>query len=53
MAVLTRVRDRLNAIEVDRTRVSPRVKITGEFFSALAEGDANYGMFRFLEQRGR
>jgi predicted nucleotide-binding protein (sugar kinase/HSP70/actin superfamily) len=43
---------RLDAIEVDRTRPRPVVKIVGEFFSQLAEGDANYGMFHFLEREG-
>ncbi len=43
---------RLDAIEIDRTRPRPVVKIVGEFFSQLAEGDANYGMFRFLEHEG-
>jgi predicted nucleotide-binding protein (sugar kinase/HSP70/actin superfamily) len=52
LAVLGRVRERLDSIEVDRLRVKPVVKITGEFFSAIAEGDANYGMFRFLEREG-
>jgi predicted nucleotide-binding protein (sugar kinase/HSP70/actin superfamily) len=52
VAMLARVRERLDAVEVDRLRVKPAVKVTGEFFSAIAEGDANYGMFRFLEQEG-
>lgn len=50
--VLRRVRARLDDIEVDRTRSKPIVKITGEFFSALSVGDANYQMFRFLESEG-
>ena len=39
-------------IEVDRTRVKPLVKITGEFWAQTTEGDGNFRMFRFLEQEG-
>ncbi|MGA3209980.1 MAG: hypothetical protein ABSD20_01660 [Terriglobales bacterium] len=49
---LREVRDRLNAIEVDRTRVKPIVKITGEFWAQTTEGDGNFNMFRFLEKEG-
>jgi predicted nucleotide-binding protein (sugar kinase/HSP70/actin superfamily) len=52
LALLERVRRKLAAIEVDRTRPRPLVKITGEFFSAISESDANYRMFRFLEAEG-
>ncbi len=52
LALLDRIRERLDAIEVDRTRVKPVVKITGEFFSALTEGDTNYNLFAFLEHEG-
>jgi predicted nucleotide-binding protein (sugar kinase/HSP70/actin superfamily) len=47
---LREVRDRLNAIEVDRTRVKPIVKITGEFWAQTTEGDGNFNMFRFIEK---
>ena len=43
---------RLNAIEIDRTRVKPIVKITGEFWAQTTEGDGNFNMFRFLEREG-
>jgi predicted nucleotide-binding protein (sugar kinase/HSP70/actin superfamily) len=52
LALLDRLRERLDSIEVDRTRVKPVVKITGEFFSALTEGDTNYNLFAFLEEEG-
>ena len=52
LALLDRLRERLDGIEVDRTRVKPVVKITGEFFSALTEGDTNYNLFAFLENEG-
>lgn len=44
--------DRLDSIEVDRTRVKPVVKITGEFWAQTTEGDGNFRMFEFLEQEG-
>ncbi len=39
-------------IQVDRTRIKPLVKITGEFWAQTTEGDGNFRMFRFLEQEG-
>jgi predicted nucleotide-binding protein (sugar kinase/HSP70/actin superfamily) len=39
-------------VQVDRTRVAPVVKITGEFWAQLTEGDGNFNMFRFLEGEG-
>jgi predicted nucleotide-binding protein (sugar kinase/HSP70/actin superfamily) len=45
-------RDKFNSIEVDRTRVKPVVKITGEFWAQLTEGDGNFHMFDFLEREG-
>jgi predicted nucleotide-binding protein (sugar kinase/HSP70/actin superfamily) len=49
---LRAARDKIAAIPVDRTRPKPVVKITGEFFSAISESDANYNMFSFLENEG-
>jgi predicted nucleotide-binding protein (sugar kinase/HSP70/actin superfamily) len=45
-------RRRLDQVEVDHTRVKPVVKIVGEFWAQLTEGDGNFNMFRFLEQEG-
>jgi predicted nucleotide-binding protein (sugar kinase/HSP70/actin superfamily) len=45
-------REKLNSIEVDRTRVKPVVKITGEFWAQITEGDGNFHMFEFLEREG-
>ena len=42
----------MNAIEVDRTKVKPVVKITGEFWAQITEGDGNFNMFDFLEREG-
>ncbi len=49
---LEQIRDRFNSIEVDRLRVKPIVKITGEFWAQTTEGDGNFNMFRFLEREG-
>jgi len=45
-------RDRINKIEVDRTKVKPIVKITGEFWAQTTEGDGNFHIFQFLEREG-
>ena len=42
----------LARIEVDRTRLRPIVKITGEFWAQTTEGDGNFRMFDFLESEG-
>jgi predicted nucleotide-binding protein (sugar kinase/HSP70/actin superfamily) len=46
------VRDRFNTIEIDRLRVKPIVKVTGEFWAQTTEGDGNFNMFRFMEREG-
>jgi len=46
------VGDALAAIEVDRTRLRPVVKVTGEFWAQTTEGDGNFRMFEFLEREG-
>ncbi len=50
--IMRACRDRLAAIEVDRLRVKPVVKITGEFWAQSTEGDGNFRMFEFLEREG-
>jgi predicted nucleotide-binding protein (sugar kinase/HSP70/actin superfamily) len=49
---LAGVADNLRTVRVDRTRVKPLVKITGEFWAQTTEGDGNYRMFSFLEREG-
>src|SRR5689334_2833143 len=44
--------DSINNIEMDRFRVKPIVKITGEFWAQTTEGDGNFHMFDFLEREG-
>ena len=51
--VLRQCRERIGQVEVDRLRVKPMVKITGEFWAQLTEGDGNFNMFAFLEARRR
>lgn len=46
------VGERMAKIKVDRLRVKPIVKVTGEFFAQTTEGDGNFNMFRFLEGEG-
>ena len=49
---MRQARERLDEVEVDHTRVKPVVKIVGEFWAQLTEGDGNFNMFRFLEAEG-
>jgi predicted nucleotide-binding protein (sugar kinase/HSP70/actin superfamily) len=46
------VRRRFDEVEVDRLRVKPKVKITGEFYLQTVEGDPNYNIHRWLETEG-
>jgi predicted nucleotide-binding protein (sugar kinase/HSP70/actin superfamily) len=46
------IRARFDAIEVDRLRVKPVVKITGEFYLQTVEGAPNYNIHRWLESEG-
>jgi predicted nucleotide-binding protein (sugar kinase/HSP70/actin superfamily) len=52
LGALAAARESMNAIEVDRTKVKPVVKITGEFWAQTTEGDGNFHMFEFLEREG-
>jgi predicted nucleotide-binding protein (sugar kinase/HSP70/actin superfamily) len=49
---LAEVKSRFDAIEVDRLRVKPLVKITGEFYLQTVEGEPNYNIHRWLESEG-
>jgi predicted nucleotide-binding protein (sugar kinase/HSP70/actin superfamily) len=49
---LARCREILGEVEIDRLRVKPTVKIIGEFWAQLTEGDGNFNMFAFLESEG-
>lgn len=47
-----KAREKFNSIKVDRTRMKPIVKVTGEFWAQTTEGDGNFNMFPFLEKEG-
>jgi predicted nucleotide-binding protein (sugar kinase/HSP70/actin superfamily) len=49
---LAAVRQEMATIEVDRLKVKPVVKIIGEFWAQITEGDGNFHMFEFLEREG-
>jgi predicted nucleotide-binding protein (sugar kinase/HSP70/actin superfamily) len=51
-SLMNACRSRFAEVEVDRSRVLPLVKITGEFWAQTTEGDGNFRMFEFLEQEG-
>jgi hypothetical protein len=42
-------RTEFDAVEIDRFRVRPIVKLTGEFWAQTTDGDGNFQMVRFLE----
>ena len=50
--IMKRIRTNFASIEVDRLRVKPVVKITGEFYLQTVEGDPNYNIHRWLEAEG-
>jgi predicted nucleotide-binding protein (sugar kinase/HSP70/actin superfamily) len=49
---LQEVHRKFEQIEVDRLRVKPIVKITGEFYLQTVEADPNYNIHRWLEAEG-
>ncbi|RMH06183.1 MAG: hypothetical protein D6699_02545, partial [Aquificota bacterium] len=49
---LREVKSLWDEVEVDRLRVKPKVKITGEFWLQTHEGDGNYNIKRWLEKEG-
>lgn len=49
---MRRVRRHFDAVELDRLRVKPIVKITGEFYLQTVEGEPNHHMHRWLEREG-
>jgi predicted nucleotide-binding protein (sugar kinase/HSP70/actin superfamily) len=49
---MRKVHAKFATIEVDRLRVKPTVKITGEFYLQTVEGDPNYNIHRWLETEG-
>jgi len=49
---LREVHRKFASIDVDRLRVKPTVKITGEFYLQTVEGDPNYNIHRWLESEG-
>ena len=51
-AALEKCKSMFDEVEVDRLRVKPIVKITGEFWAQTTEGDGNFNMFKFLEREG-
>ena len=49
---LIEIQAKFNEVKVDRTRVKPICKVTGEFWAQTTEGDGNFNMFPFLEREG-
>jgi predicted nucleotide-binding protein (sugar kinase/HSP70/actin superfamily) len=49
---IKQIRNKFNEIKIDRTKVKPICKVTGEFWAQTTEGDGNFNMFPFLEREG-
>lgn len=49
---LRRCQRLISAMEVDRFQVKPMVRVIGEFWAQMTEGDGNFRMFEFLEEEG-
>ncbi len=49
---LARARREFKAVQVDLTRVRPKVAIIGEFWAMTTEGDGNHRLQRFIEEEG-
>ncbi len=52
LETLKEIRNKFNEVKVDRTRVKPICKVTGEFWAQTTEGDGNFNMFPFLQREG-
>lgn len=51
-ATMRRIRRHFQDIQVDRLRVKPKVKLTGEFYLQTVEGAPNYNIHSWLESEG-
>ncbi len=51
-AYFIRIKEKLAAIRIDNIQLVPRVKITGEFWAQITEGDGNFRIFNYLEKEG-
>jgi predicted nucleotide-binding protein (sugar kinase/HSP70/actin superfamily) len=52
LMALLRAKKVLSKVEVDLTKVRPKVAIIGEFWAMTTEGDGNYQLQRFIEKEG-
>jgi predicted nucleotide-binding protein (sugar kinase/HSP70/actin superfamily) len=52
LLALTRAKKEFKKVEIDITKVRPKVAIIGEFWAMTTEGDGNYQLQRFLEKEG-
>ena len=48
---LREIRTKFNQVKVDRTKIKPICKVTGEFWAQTTEGDGNFNMFPFTLKR--
>jgi predicted nucleotide-binding protein (sugar kinase/HSP70/actin superfamily) len=46
------IKNKFDSVKIDRTKVKPICKVTGEFWAQTTEGDGNFNMFPFLHREG-
>lgn len=46
------IKNKFDQVKIDRTKVKPICKVTGEFWAQTTEGDGNFNMFPFLHREG-
>lgn len=51
-SALRKINKIFSSIQVDYSRIKPKVKITGEFWAMTTEGEGNYELQRWLESEG-
>jgi len=52
LETIREIKNKFNEVKVDRTKVKPICKVTGEFWAQTTEGDGNFNMFPFLHREG-
>lgn len=52
LETIREIKAKFNEIKIDRTKVKPICKVTGEFWAQTTEGDGNFNMFPFLHREG-
>jgi len=52
LIALYRCQKILKSVKIDSQKIKPKVLIIGEFWATITEGDGNYNLHKFLEEKG-